>query len=258
MTNRNKKSADIDQNINDWLKIEDNKNNHKRKALENASTVFDDNDTFTVNTLEAIYGQESSFGDKPGKRGIDGPSGDFQLTAKVVARYSKTKITAKNDIRHDVDNASNIAARYLADLNKLFSKNSTLAEETETSEGRFTTAILDINERKLFAIAAYNAGEGRIAQAQMEAKKDGKVATTWEIVREYLKKAGSTDAKVKEITEYVEKVLAYEKEFSKKSKANKKLKDKPPKKVSNNDSADGHWITLDDGRHVFIGNKKFG
>jgi hypothetical protein len=55
MTNRNKKSADIDQNINDWLKIEDDKNNHKRKALENASTVFDDNDAFTVNTLEAIY-----------------------------------------------------------------------------------------------------------------------------------------------------------------------------------------------------------
>ena len=78
------------------------------------------------------------------------------------------------------------------------------------------------------------------------------------IVKEYLKAAGSSDAKVKEISEYVEKILAYEKEFSKKSKANKKLKDKPPKKVTNNDSADGHWITLKNSRHVFIGSKKFG
>ena len=35
---------------------------HQRTALENASREFGDNDVFTVNTLEAIYGQESSFG----------------------------------------------------------------------------------------------------------------------------------------------------------------------------------------------------
>lgn len=56
----------INTNINKWLKVEDEKNGHKRKALENASTVFDDNDAFTVNTLEAIYGQESNFGKKKG------------------------------------------------------------------------------------------------------------------------------------------------------------------------------------------------
>lgn len=85
---------------------------------------------------------------------------------------------------------------------------------------------------------------------------DGKDADKWEIVKEYLKAAGVSDAKIKEITEYVEKVLAYEKEFSEKSKANKKLKDKDPKKVSDNDSEDGHWITLDDGRHIFVEDKK--
>ena len=64
--------------------------------------------------------------------------------------------------------------------------------------------------------------------------------------------------KLKKLLNHVEKVLAYEKEFSEKSKANKKLKDKDPKKVSNNDFEDGHWITLDNGNHVFIGNKKIG
>lgn len=33
-----------------------------RKALESASRHFDGNDDLTVNTLEAVYGQESSFG----------------------------------------------------------------------------------------------------------------------------------------------------------------------------------------------------
>ncbi len=93
-------------------------------------------------------------------------------------------------------------------------------------------------------------------KAQMAAKSDGKDATKWEIVKEYLEEAGATDAKAKEIIEYVEKVLAYEKEFAKKSKANKKLKDKEPSKVSDNNSEDGHWVTLDNGRHVFIEDKK--
>ena len=145
------------QDINEWLILEEKQNSHKRKALENASTVFDDNDAFTVNTLQAIYGQESSFGKirKTKEKGITSPAGDFQLTAEIVKKYSKTKITKKNDIRYDVDNASNLAAQYLADLNQLFSQDSILITPTATSKGRFTTAILDINERKLFAIASY-------------------------------------------------------------------------------------------------------
>ena len=251
MTNKNSK------NVDSWIK---NRTDHQVKALESASRIFDKNDK---NTLETIYGRESSFGNKDilknDKKGEKGAAGDFQIIRDVAEKYSKTKITKKNDIRFDVDNASHIAALYLTDINLLFGKNSTLVKDPETGEPvLFTFKIENINERKSFVISAYNAGQGTIAKAQMAAKADGKDPTKWEVVKEYLKEAGVTDAKVKEIIEYIESVIAYEKEFSAKSKANKKLKDKEPKKVSDNNSENGHWITLDNGNHIFIENKKVG
>jgi hypothetical protein len=44
----------FDQNMDTWLKAEEDKNAHKRKALENASTVFDDNDAFTMLIMPQI------------------------------------------------------------------------------------------------------------------------------------------------------------------------------------------------------------
>lgn len=61
--------ADNGTNVDAWLKRE---TSHVRKALENASSYFDDKDVFTVNTLEAIYGQESSYGTIRHERGIRG------------------------------------------------------------------------------------------------------------------------------------------------------------------------------------------
>ena len=46
-------------NVDRWLERETPRT---RKALENASRYFDLNDHLTVNTLEAVYGRESSFG----------------------------------------------------------------------------------------------------------------------------------------------------------------------------------------------------
>ncbi|MEK7224405.1 MAG: hypothetical protein AAB221_01835, partial [Bacteroidota bacterium] len=51
-----------------WL---ENETRHIRKALESVSRYFDANDALTVNTIEAVYGQESSFGTMQGKRGVD-------------------------------------------------------------------------------------------------------------------------------------------------------------------------------------------
>ena len=114
-TNNNK-------NVDSWIK---NRKEHDTKALENASRHFDDKDALTVNTLEAIYGRETSFGTAKnlGTRGKKGPAGYFQISLDTTNRYSKSKISKSNDIRFDIDDASNIAALYLepvANLNPQF------------------------------------------------------------------------------------------------------------------------------------------
>ena len=85
-----------------WLKRE---TPHKRKALENASKHFDDDDAFTVYILEGMYGQESSFGLLRGKRNAAGPAGNFQIEKRTAVRLGLT-VDKNNDQRFDVDDAS--------------------------------------------------------------------------------------------------------------------------------------------------------
>jgi Transglycosylase SLT domain len=96
-------------NVENWIKKE---TDHKRNALENASRHFGKDDALTVNTLEGVYGQESSFGSNRGKRGIAGASGDFQLERRIAKKMG-LKVSPKNDQRFDVDNTSAAAAKYL-------------------------------------------------------------------------------------------------------------------------------------------------
>jgi membrane-bound lytic murein transglycosylase MltF len=159
--------------VENWIKKE---TDHKLNALENASRHFDKLDALTVNTLEGIYGQESSFGSKRGKRGIAGPAGDFQLERRI-GRKMGPKVSPKNDQRFDVDNASAAAAKYLKTLDRTFSKKTTLAKGIET------VSIKNMEERKKFTVGAYNAGEGRIAKAQDIAKQAGKDSTKGDDVK---------------------------------------------------------------------------
>jgi membrane-bound lytic murein transglycosylase MltF len=237
------KSSSSTTAVDKWLK---SASTHSRTALENASRHFDDNDALTVNTLEAIYGQASSFGKNRRQRGMSGAAGDFQLEKKTAKRMGLSA-TKKNDERFDVDNASAAAAKYLKTQEKAFSKKTTLVGKL------LTNPVSDPDERKNFSIAAFNAGEGRIAKAQKLAKEDGKDPALWKDVRKYLEAAGASSIKSKEIQEYVDKVLAYDAEFSKKSKADKSEKSGNPRKVKTPPSG-GHWITLD-GRHIFIEDK---
>ena len=154
------KSSKVDQ----WLERETPR---IRKALESASRYFDGNDSLTVNTLEAVYGQESSFGTLLGTRGSTEAAGHFQLKPDAAKRYGLS-VSKGNDQRFDIDRASSAAARYLKDLDTWFGKRTTLAE------GLHTIPVKSVSERKKFILGAFNAGEGRIAKAQRLAEKAGR------------------------------------------------------------------------------------
>ena len=223
-------------NVDVWLGLE---TEHKRKALENASRHFDGKDALTVNTLEAVYGQESSFGTNIiEERGITEAAGHFQLEKATAKEYGLT-ITKDNDQRFDIDDSSYVAAKYLKDLNRMFGKRTVLTKD------RITIPVKNVVERKKFALAAYNGGQGRIAKAQQLALQTGKNPQLWNDVKKFLKLAKASTAKVKEICEFIEKVLQYEVEFDKKSPADKTTKKKTPKKPRFRCTG-GRWRTIDD------------
>lgn len=227
-------------NVDNWLERE---TDHKREALENASRYFDKNDDLTVNTFEAVYGQESSFGTIRRKRGMYGAAGHFHLEKATAKEYNLT-VSKNNDQRFDIDYASSAAARYLKDLNGIFSKETTLSKDIKTIQ------VKNISERKKFVLGAYNGGQGRIARAQHLAQQHGKDPQVWNDVKKFLELAGTTKSKAGEIRNFITKVLAYEIEFAEKSSANKNAKKKKGKK-SNGRCTKGHWVTIDD-RPVFI------
>ena len=219
-------------NVDVWLERE---TDHIRKALESASRHFDGNDNLTVNTLEAVYARESSFGlpSKMGERGSANAAGHFQLSSDTAKRYGLT-VTKNNDQRFDIDYASSASARYLKDLHTFFSKDTTLIGTTKT------IGVKNPSERKKFVLGAFNAGEGSIAKAQRLAQSAGKNPQVWSDVEKFVSE---------EARQYIPKVLLYENEFSLKSPANKNVKEKGPKKEYR--CTDGHWVTIDD-KPVFI------
>ena len=66
-----------------------------------------------------------------------------------------------------------LGARYLKDLDTMFSKKTTL------SRGKETIAVKSAVERKKFVLAAYSGGEGRIASAQRLAENAGGNPQRW-------------------------------------------------------------------------------
>jgi membrane-bound lytic murein transglycosylase MltF len=217
-----------------------------RKALENASKYFDSNDFLNVHTIEAVYAQESTFGILLKERGTNGAAGYFQMEKATALRYNLI-VSEKTDQRFDMYRAASATARYLKDLDNMFSKDTFLADKV------MTYPVQNITERKKFTLAAYNGGEGRIARAQDLAQKNGKYPDVWEDVRTFLVAAKAKPGKAKEIIDYVKNVIFYEVEFLEKSLCvDKKRKSKGDTKQR---CDVGHWVTIG-GKPVFICDKK--
>ena len=187
-----KKPSDVDV----WLGRETPR---VRRAFENASRYFDKNDHLTVNTLEAVYAQENSFGILMGKRGSTDTAGHFQFEPKTAREYSLI-VSKNNDQRFDIDRASSAAVRYLKDLNTWFGKRMSMGE------GLYTVPVKSLSERKRFVLGAFNAGQGRIARAQHLAQEDGRDPRLWSEVVNYIAAAKGGPAKQEETRAYVEMV----------------------------------------------------
>ena len=216
-----------------------------RRALESASRQFGSGSRLTVHTLEAVYGQESSFGVLLGTRGSSGAAGHFQFKPDTAKEYGLS-VSREDDQRFDLAKASSAAARYLNKLNSMFSKN------TKVWGDSVTVAVKNFQERHKFVLGAYSGGQKRVADAQRLAEKAGKDPRLWADVRKFLEAANPKKERAKEnareTQQYVEKVLLYEIEFAQKSPAGK---GEMAKKGKYRCTEGGHWVTMDD-RPVYI------
>lgn len=178
-----------------------------------ADTHFSGNDALDENTMKSIQFQESSAGvnlrldAKP--PGGARAAGLYQIKKSTAERFLDEDIpdtaTTKTDPRFDERKAAEIATEYVATLDDIFKEGMDLGV-------RNATAISDTAERKKATLAAYNMGEGNVAQAQKLAEEAGGDPTDFSDVRERFDEAAG-QAKAEEARNYVDDVTRNERGF---------------------------------------------
>jgi hypothetical protein len=171
----------------------------------------------------------------------------YQSLSEVILYGSRAmglNISKEKDERFNIAPAAAAAAKYLKNIDEHFRNETVLKGDLKT------TPIENADERKNFDVAAYNAGEARIAQAQKLALTAGEAPTKWKNVQKYLVPAGATAKKAEEIIQYLIKVSACEKKFQKESSANTDAKFKKSKPIEPY-PVGSHWVTIN-GRHIWI------
>jgi soluble lytic murein transglycosylase-like protein len=140
----------------------------------------------------AVARAESSL--DPAAKSSDGRSaGTFQVLPTTAAEMRRKIANGTVERPAGTDDVA-LGVGYLRYLHDLFGRDAHLAK------GLDTVAVEDADQRRLFAVAAFNAGEGRVAGAQKKAAAAGGDPTRFADVAPYLPK----------ITQhYVPRVLAY-------------------------------------------------
>lgn len=111
----------------------------------------------------------------------DGKSvGLFQLTA-VTGKTQLQRTGLRQEYKpFDPQQNAHLGIGYVKYLFAIFSRETVLRQDLRTTAGA------DVHETRLLAIAAYNAGEGRVARAQAQARSRGGDPTRYRDVAPYL------------------------------------------------------------------------
>lgn len=146
----------------------------------------------------AVVSAESSFNHMAVSSDGKASKGLFQLL-DTTGRDIKNRLERDGPYNpFDPELNSDLGIGYLKRLHELFSSSTRLKGNLETQPAANSQAL------EKLAIAAFNAGEGRVAAAQRSAFRDGKDPSRYEEVESYLP----------EITQrYVQRVLQYKSEF---------------------------------------------
>lgn len=130
----------------------------------------------------------------PTARSFDGKSvGTFQVTHTTAAEMRR-KIARGDVVRPPGHDDVALGVGYLRYLHDLF------AETRRLHGDLHTVGVSDAEERRRFAVAAYNAGEGRVAQAQARAAAAGRDPSRFADVKPFL--PGITRAYVDRVDRY--------------------------------------------------------
>lgn len=159
-----------------------------RAAIHRAATSVGVDSALSLGVARA----ESNF--NPTARSSDGLSvGTFQMT-NTTANEMRRRMAS-----HSVDRPAGtedvaLGVGYLRYLHDLFGRDARLARNLTT------VAVPNADERRLFAVAAFNAGEGRVAQAQARARAAGGDPTRFADVKRFL--PGITQTYVGRVADY--------------------------------------------------------